>query len=193
MLNKHENKTAKTFIGELYEEDSSMQYAIGFLFNCPYSCVYIWHDKDIYEDGTPKKKHLHFVLRMPYKTCISVVAKELQINACYIDTCASESKSLLYLIHRGWSEKYQYDPDEAKGNGVLFTRFNTLTEDESEDDRVMRIIKMLEDIERPIQMREFIKMCCEAGIYTELRRGGYLLVQALKEHNEQYAQHFTEG
>lgn len=192
MANKHEDKTAKTFIGELYEEDATMQYAIDFLANCPYSCAYIWHNKDLYEDGSPKKKHLHFVMKMPYKTCVSVVAKELKIASNYIDTCKNESKSLLYLIHRGWSEKYQYEPEEVKGNGVLYTRFITLTEDESEDDRVMRIIKMLEALERPVQMMEFIKMCCEAGVYTELRRGGYLLVQALKEHNEQYVCAFTD-
>lgn len=182
----HERKTAKTFIGELYEEDETMAYAIQYLAKCPFSCAYIWHDKDLKDDGTPKKKHLHFVLKRPIKTNVSVIAKELQINSCYIDTCNNESKSLLYLIHRGWDEKYQYDPDEVKGNGALYVRFMTLVEDESEDDRIMRILKILESVDRPISMTEFIKLCCEAGVYSELRRGGYLLAQAVKEHNEQY-------
>lgn len=189
-IDKHAGKTAKSFIVELYEEDTSHHYAIDYLKNCQFSCVYIWHDKDTHEDGSPKKKHLHAVLKMPYKTTVNVVAKELQVNPCYIDTCKNESKALLYLIHRGWSDKYQYEPEEVKGNGALYTRFIALTEDDCEDDRVLRILQILENEDKPLSMVEFIRLCCEAGIYAELRRGGYLLVQALKEHNEKY--YFTD-
>lgn len=186
MGNAHHRKVAKTFTGELYEEDPQMVYALHFLEKCPYSCAYIWHDKDTHEDGSPKKKHLHFIIKYPVKKSINAVSLELQIPDNYIDTCKNESSFLLYLIHRGWSEKYQYEPEEVKGNGALYTRFIALTEDESEDDRVLRILQLLENENRPLGMVEFIRLCCEAGIYAELRRGGYLLVQALKEHNEKY-------
>lgn len=186
MAVQHSRKTAKTFIGELYEDDPSMQYAIEYLKTGAFSCCYIWHDKDVNESGLPKKKHLHFVLKYPCKTNISVIAKLLQIADNYIDTCNNETKSLLYLIHRGYEDKYQYDPEEVKGNGALYTRFTTLVEDESEDDRIMRILKLLEGVDHVITMTEFVKMCCEAGVYSELRRGGYLLAQVVKEHNDKY-------
>ena len=187
MSTKHESKTAKTFVLELYEEDETQKFAIDYFSNCPFTCAYIWHDKDVKDDGTPKKKHMHVVYKIPVKRSVGAVAKELQINPCYIDTCNSEQKSLLYLIHRGWQDKYQYDPDEVKGNGALYERFKTLVEDESEDDRALRIISILEGINHPLTMMEFIRLCCEAGIYPELPRGGYLFVQALKEHNDKYA------
>lgn len=187
MATKHENKNAKTFVLELYEEDPTMHFAIDYMKNCPYSCAYIWHDKDVYDDGTPKKKHMHVVLKWCAKVTISVIAKNLQLASNYIDTCKSETSSLLYLIHKGWLDKYQYDPDEVQGNGCLYTRFKTLVEDEEEGDRVLRILKILDDNPYVLSMRDFIKLCCEAGCYPELRRGGYLIAQALKEHNEEYA------
>lgn len=183
---QHEAKTAKTFIVELYEEDETHSFAVDYFKNCPFTCAYIWHDKDIKDDGSLKKKHLHAVIKYPVKKNVRCVAKELQINPCYVDTCTSEQKSLLYLIHRGWQDKYQYEPDEVQGNGSLYERFKTLVEDESEDDRALRIIKLLDQYKRYITMAEFIQLCCEAGVYPELRRGGYLFVQALKEHNMVY-------
>ena len=187
-LSKHEAKTAKSFIIELYEEDESQKYAYQYLQAFPFTYIYIWHDRDSADGGnTIKKKHLYGVIKYPVKRNVNCVAKEFQLNSCYIDTCNNEQKALLYAIHRGWSEKTQYDPDEVKGNGALYERFKTLVEDESEDDRALRIISILEDINRPLTMMEFIRLCCEAGIYPELRRGGYLFVQALKEHNDKYA------
>ena len=46
--------------------------------------------------------------------------------------------------------------------------------------------KILDGVDRAISMTEFVKMCCEAGVYSELRRGGYLLAQVLREHNDKY-------
>lgn len=182
----HHLKTAKNFIVELYEEDESMSFAFQSLFAGAYDAVWCKHDKDVREDGTSKKEHWHFVIHFEYKPNVQSVAKDLHINPCYVDTCESLNKSLIYLIHRGWPDKYQYDRDEVGGTGSLLSKFKKLTDDFTEDDKALKILALLQGIERPIKMKEFISMCAKEGLFADLRRGGYLFVQMLKEHNAEY-------
>ncbi len=138
------------------------------------------------ESGAIKKAHYYIVYKHYCKTHISTIANLLQIEANYIDTCKVESRALLYCIHRENPEKTQYEPEEVKGQGELYKRFQVLVNDEGEGDRVLTILKLLEECDRVITMTEFVKLCCEAGVYSELRRGGYLLAQVVKEHNDKY-------
>lgn len=144
------------------------------------------HDKDLKDDGTLKKEHIHYVLKVPIKRSVGSIAKELQIDPCYVNTVQSEQKCLLYLIHRGWDDKYQYEPEAVQGKGYLYERFKILVADESEDDRVLNILNIINNFNGFLTMTDLVRLCCERGIYTELRRGAYILAQALKEHNQGY-------
>ena len=186
MENQHSKATAKTFDIVLWNEDTSQDFARNALANTPFTIAYCEHNKDTNEDGTPKKPHIHYVYKIPTKRSIGAIAKELQINPCYINTVGKEQEALLYLIHRGWNEKYQYDPNEVKGKGYLFERFHILVNDESEDDRVLKILNLIENYKGYLTMADLLHLCCERGIYTELRRGSSLFVTVLKEHNKYY-------
>lgn len=182
----YKRKTAKTFVIELYPDCDGHQCAIQYVNEVANNVCFIFHDRDITESGAIKKAHYYIVYKHYCKTNISAIANLLQIEANYIDTCKVESRSLLYCIHRENPEKTQYEPEEVKGKGELYTRFHVLINDEGESDRVLTILKLLESVDHAITMTEFVKMCCEAGVYSELRRGGYLLAQVLREHNDKY-------
>ena len=50
----------------------------------------------------------------------------------------------------------------------------------------MKIISLLEAVDKPIGMKDFIAMCAKEGLFAELRRASYLFVTLLREHNEKF-------
>lgn len=85
--------------------------------------AYILHDKDINEDGTPKNKHWHIMLRLSEGRKIDQIAKWFGIKKNYVNKCNSKSPKpyrfndmLGYLIHAGDDSKHQYDISEVKTN-----------------------------------------------------------------------------
>lgn len=172
---------SKTFMVLLYPEDESQAYAIEQLKKNAYDSAGILHEKCVCEDGTTKKPHYHFVLRFPNQKARSTIAKELQIQPNYLEPSSSMKQALLYLIHRGWPEKYQYDVNDVFG--TLKKQLLVYLDDSTENERVLRIIELLEQQEGIVTMKDFISLCAKEDLYTDLRRGGYLLASMLKEHN----------
>lgn len=168
----------------LYPDDPSQSFAINALKGTAYSCVGILHDKDINDDGTPKKPHYHIVLKFANARSLSVVANELRIDTNYLEPCHSFKNSAKYLLHKGEPDKYQYAITDCFGS--LVKALQQMIVDDTEDERVLKILALLDGFDRVITMREFISVCCENGLFADLRRGGYLLAQAVKEHNDRF-------
>lgn len=85
--------------------------------------VYIYHDKDIKEDGTPKKPHYHLLLVFPREKSIQKLSKELGIPLNLIEWKAYLNKAVQYLIHMNAPDKAQYDIDALEGNSNWFLAF----------------------------------------------------------------------
>lgn len=80
--------------------------------------AYILHDKDVQEDGTPKKPHWHIELKL----CKSRRRSDVAAWFGVVESCVQDSKSgkyenmLQYLIHENAPEKHQYSIEEVSSN-----------------------------------------------------------------------------
>lgn len=184
MPRKKDEANSRVWNVLLYPDDPSHAFAIKALQGTAYSCVGILHDKDINEDGTPKKPHYHVVIKFTNARALNTVANELQIDPRFLEPCHSFRNSAEYLLHHGKPDKYQYSITECFGS--LKKALEQMVSDDTEDERAMKILEILENEKRYISMHDFIKLCAEKGLFADLRRSGYLFVAAVKEHNAYY-------
>lgn len=166
----------------LYEEDPAQKAVIEKIKTAGYDEAHIIHDKDIQEDGTPKKPHYHFVLKFKNQKGLRALSKELGLAENYLKKSGSLKGALLYLIHKGFPEKAQYDLSQVDGS--LRKKLEQYLDESTEDEKALKIIQLLEECDRVVTMKEFIEMCAKEGVFAELRRASYLFIQYLKEHNE---------
>lgn len=91
------------------------------------------HDKDINEDGTPKKPHYHILICWPGPTTGKKVCKLFRdiLNQPYPEEAISVIGSFRYQIHRDNPEKYQYREEDRKCyNGFDASKYDKLTAEE---------------------------------------------------------------
>lgn len=77
--------------------------------------VYAFHDKDLFDDGTPKKPHYHLLFVFPREKSIKKIAHDLEVPEYAIVWKQFLDKSVQYLIHLNNPEKYQYDVEILQG------------------------------------------------------------------------------
>lgn len=102
------------------------------------SYAYILHDKDTFEDGSPKVAHIHFVFRTYSSWTCEQVCK--WFKGCF-DESGNECNTLCevandiescfdYLIHAGHPDKVQYDAKDVVCSSVAdFKRKNDSKDD----------------------------------------------------------------
>lgn len=91
--------------------------------------AYIEHDKDVKEDGTPKEKHIHLMLRfnspVPADAIVQKVNKVafdlykqdgVVIKDNNLQKCKTWNGAIAYLTHANAIEKYQYDDGDVISN-----------------------------------------------------------------------------
>lgn len=103
-------------------EDFEKRLAASFMKVC-----YTLHDKDINEDGTPKKPHYDGVIMLDGPTTYNKIMEIMRgiagdgINT--IQECIQTSGALKYICHLNNPEKYQYDVKAVKSiNGADYIR-----------------------------------------------------------------------
>lgn len=103
------------FCAILYEEDNNFNKYFNNIKELYEKVTWIRHDRDIMEDGTPKKKHIHILFNVGenarYRRSI---AKEIGIAENYLEGC-NKKNMLKYLIHYNKQDKTQYKIEEVKG------------------------------------------------------------------------------
>ena len=175
----------------LYDEDETHKACLDKLAT-GYKYIAIKHDKDTWtaDDNLPdgvsvgdlKKPHWHVIVRFPQARWNTAVAAELGIADNYIQRCVSYDGSLLYLVHKGLPEKYQYDPSECIGNLVKDLE-KALSSEADIDEKILDVLDILDDKEY-WTMRSFLE---EA---TRRKRGGMALRMAgllstiIAQHNQ---------
>lgn len=78
--------------------------------------AYIYHDKDIKEDGSLKKPHYHLLIVFPREKSINKLSKETGVPLNLIKWKAYLDLSVQYLVHQNNPEKYQYDVEDIHGD-----------------------------------------------------------------------------
>lgn len=149
-----------------------------------YDYAMILHDKDIDQDGKPKKPHYHVVLRFNQAVWSSAICKALEIEHTFIEDCKRFENALQYLIHYNDTEKAQYSVDEVKGNlkTKLVESINKV--EKSEGEKVVELIQFIKAFEGRLSITEFAEYCALNGYWAEFRRSGAIFCKVIDEHNE---------
>lgn len=175
----------RKFVAVLYPEDETHKAAIEKLNAGGYNFAAILHDQDVYEDGENKgelkKPHWHIVLRFKNAVWNTAIAKELGITPNYLEACKDVDASLVYLVHYGNPDKFQYEYESVFG--PLKLKLATLLADTDEGTRILSIVDIVESSPGPISCTELLKKSVAAGLYADLRRMGHLATCLVREHN----------
>ena len=175
---------SRLFVAVLYPDDPTHAECMQKLETNGYNFAAILHDKDAQEDGGIKKAHWHIIVRFKNAVWNTAVSKELGITSNYLEVCKDQDASLLYLVHYGKEEKFQYELEEVFGPMRL--KLATLLADTDEGTRALNICQIIEDTPGPIGYTELLKKVVAAGLYADLRRMGQFAVGILREHNYEY-------
>lgn len=125
------------------------------------------HDKDVHDDGTPKKEHCHVVIKFKSQVWSSALCKRTGVPHRYkiIEPTHDFRKSVRYLIHFDNPEKYQYDYDDiwASDAQILKAQFTDVPDDSQVEREIfdaMMVALMNEDFSSEM---EFISWCYSMG------------------------------
>lgn len=172
----------RKFVMVLYPEDAAHSAAMEKMKSGGYNFAAILHDKDKTEDGSSKKPHWHVVVRFKNACWNTAIAKELGIAPNYLEACKDVDGALLYLVHFGNEEKFQYDYEAVFG--PLRIRLATLLAEPDEGARVLTLVDIVRDSPGLISYSELIIKSVRAGVYSDLRRMGSIGVALVREHND---------
>lgn len=182
------NFRSRNYCAVLYPEDPAHAACIDKLSNGGYNFAGILHDKDVYEDGENKgqlkKPHWHIVIKFSNAIWRNPTAKELGIEPNYLQKSSSLDGALLYLVHEGNPDKYQYDQESVFG--PLKSRLAVLLAEDDEGTRAIKIADIVDGCPGPIGYSELLRKAVSAGLYADLRRMGAFAVGMLREHNYEY-------
>ena len=75
----------------------------------------ITHDKDVNDEGLPKKEHTHVVVRYENQIWSTALCKRIGLPHHYklIENTGNFRKSVRYLVHIDHPNKFQYDIDDV--------------------------------------------------------------------------------
>lgn len=159
-----------------------------------------FHDKDIKDDGTPKKEHWHIVVRLKKRLPIETILDRFGVpfNALSL-VKGSEEEAIYYQTHKGCENKAQYDItetsdkefvaqaiDEEYIQGIKNERAkrneSSTTSDESTE--VKQIIDIIDGIGKN-DWRKIAITVADAGLWGTFRRG-FSIFKLIAEQNAGY-------
>ena len=173
----------RKFVMVLYPEDPTHAAAMEKLKSGGYNFAAIKHDKDVTENGEKKKDHWHVVVRFKNAVWNTSIAKDLGITPNYLEACKDVDSALLYLVHFGNEDKFQYEYEAVFG--PLKVRLATLLAEPDEGARVLTILDIIEKTPGCISYSDLLKKAVAAGVYADLRRMGTIGVALVREHNDE--------
>ncbi len=89
--------------------------------------AFIYHDKDINPDGTPKTPHWHINIRLKDARDFKTFANYFGVSENNVNKIKSYPRSLQYLTHKNAPDKYQYDMSEVTANFDISSVFAKAT------------------------------------------------------------------
>lgn len=162
-LNKEQDR--KFFI-ELYPDTTD--YDCGTVLSLATTFkeyAYILHDRDIKEDGTPKKEHIHLALRQDTPTTRSAIASKLGIDVKWVQYADKWQSCIRYLCHVDDDDKTPYAPTEIVSN------FEVNKYIKYKDDVSMASVIFNHIIESNCTSTiDLVKWCIDNACWSEFRR-----------------------
>jgi hypothetical protein len=167
----------------LYPDDPTHVKAME-LIRASFNYVAICHDKDLDDDGNIKKVHYHCILKFSQARWNSSLSDELGITANYMQKTGDWDRAAKYLLHEGCDNKHLYDIAELEG--PLSPAVQKVLANDDENCRVLQILEMVDSIDAPISVSNYVYMCCQKGLYADCRRLGVIGMNILQEHNARF-------
>lgn len=140
----------RNWIGIFYEESlpadwqaklDGLQYALS-----------PWHDKDLNDDGTIKKKHRHVFLKFPGVKSFQQVNKIFaDLNQPHPLPCKNSVGAIRYFCHLDNQEKAQYEIKDCIDHGVGIAKIIALS-----GDRELLDMSYAEQVREIISTHEFL-------------------------------------
>lgn len=149
--------------------------------------VAMLHDKDYKDDGELAKAHYHYVVVFSSAKTLSAGQKWFAkhgIEDRFVRIAEDKKHDIRYLCHADNPEKYQYDPELAKGT-LKSALLSYMEVKQSEEQSVLAILDII-DKQKKCSYRELVRVCCKAELWSALRRMGTWGVKCLEEHNDEY-------
>lgn len=127
----------------LYEESESYDFK-DVLFNIKsYKFyAYIRHNKDIFDDGTDKKVHYHFLIKLDNACTLQALSKKLGVPKNYIIHVRNERAMIRYLIHFDDEDKFQYSFDEIHCSRSYQRYIKKCFEDKETEEQIINNINI---------------------------------------------------
>lgn len=183
----------------LYPEDETHIEALEAIRK-EFNYVAILHDKDVWTEvdeevnpehkaGELKKPHYHIIVKFTQARWNTALAADLGIAPNYLEQCRNFDSAALYLVHDGLEEKYQYDSTSLEG--TLVPAVMKLLAAKDENSRVLELMKLIQSMGY-IDYSELVIKACENGMYSDLRRMGYILSRIVDTHNENYNREMSD-
>lgn len=141
--------------------------------------AWIVHDKDIAEDGSVKKPHVHWVGSVANPIPLTTVSNRLTVPPQFVEFVKSWKGAVRYLVHASNPEKTQYTVDEVHANfevGRLIAR--------NEDVQFLMILEYL-DKNPFLDFNELAHWAAKNGCYSELKKGGFIIREIMRSPSRQ--------
>lgn len=155
-----------------------------------------YHDRDLTEEGQPKKAHYHIYIKFDNTTTIGSVTMMLPNHETnLIKKINSFRGACRYLLHMDNPEKAQYDESSLVGNISIAKRY--MQSDDVECESVRKIITFIESTDDVLYDKDVLLWCCSENLYSVYRRGAYLFSRIIEQHNKRlpeiWADELTKG
>lgn len=138
---------------------------------------YILHDKDVNEDGTPKKSHYHVYGKLDTPRTPQAVSNALGVGVASLRSVSSWRAAVRYAVHLDHPDKYQYSADDVSAN-FQFGKILTLDDDQ----QAARIFSFIIS-SRCTTVSVLAAWAFANGCYPALRRGFAVWSRLLSENS----------
>lgn len=143
-----------------YDISNVLSIATGFK-----EYAYILHDRDLKEDGIPKKDHFHLAIRQDTPTTRSAIANKLGIDIKWVQYADKWPSSIRYLCHIDDDDKIPYAPTDIVSN------FDVNKYIKYKDDIAMASVIFNHIVETKCTSTiELVKWCIDNACWSEFRR-----------------------
>lgn len=165
-------------------EDETHRRAIEYI-KLNYDYALIVHDLDKNEEGEYKKSHTHVVLSASNAKWNTALASELGIELNYIQNCRSYNNALEYLVHYNDDTKHQYSLDNVQG--TLKTKLKRILANDGKDEstKAYELMDFINNYDGHLSLKQVCDYACELGYWDVVRRGSYLFIRLIDEHNSE--------
>lgn len=190
------NYKTRTFSFLLYPDTNDRHKAALEVLQNSYSFLGILHDQDemVVNEETgekaPKPDHWHCIVKFKQPRYLSAVSAELGVEPNLFRDCKSFDGYARYMLHLDNPEKHQYEFSALTGT-LKDLAEKAIIGQETEDDQFLRIMEILDSVDCVLTIRQFATLCARAGLYSQCRRAGYLMIQIVKEHNAEVERYGT--